>query len=210
MTAVFILAHGAGAGQHHPFMKRIVRELDAHRVAVVTFDFPYMAAGRKVPDKAAVLEQAWREQIDLVRADREMGVPPLFIGGKSMGGRMASNVAAEGVVGVSGLIFLGYPLHPPGRPQQRRDAHLPAIREPMLFVQGDRDEFGSSEEIRALLPALQRATLHVVPGGNHSLKVPARGPLSQDDVFRGVAQAIADWIAEQAAGGSKQRPISAP
>ncbi len=192
---VLILAHGAGAGQHHPFMRRITRELDAHEITVVTFDFPYMAAHRRVPDKGPVLEQAWREQIERVRADPELGQRPLFIGGKSMGGRIASHVAAQGVPGVSGLVFLGYPLHPPGKPQQRRDAHLPAIREPMLFIQGERDQFGTAEEIRALLPSLPLATLHVVPGGDHSLNVRrAGGGMSQDDVFRTVAQAIAGWM----------------
>jgi predicted alpha/beta-hydrolase family hydrolase len=176
-------------------MTRIARELDAHGIAVVTFDFPYIAARRRVPDKAPVLEQSWREQIDLVRADRELGSRPLFIGGKSMGGRMASNVAAQGVVGVSGLVFLGYPLHPPGKPQQRRDAHLPSIREPMLFVQGERDQFGTAEEIRALLPSLQRATLHIVPGGDHSLKVRGRGGLTESEMFRTVAQTTAGWMA---------------
>jgi uncharacterized protein len=196
--AVLVLGHGAGAGQRHPFMVRIVRELDARDVHAVTFDFPYMAAGRKVPDKAPVLEAAFRKQIELVRQDTALADRPLFIGGKSMGGRMASHVAAQGVPGLCGLVFLGYPLHPPGKPQQRRDAHLPSIKEPMLFVQGERDEFGTAREIGELLPSLPHATLHVVPGGDHSLKVPARGTLSQDDVFRTVGDTIAAWIASAA------------
>ncbi len=196
--AVLILAHGAGAGQNHPFMVRLARDLRDRGIVVVTFDFPYMAAGRKVPDKAPVLEQAWREQIDAVRADQARAALPLFIGGKSMGGRMASHVAAQGLQNLSGLVFLGYPLHPPGKLLQRRDSHLPAIKEPMLFVQGERDEFGTAQEIRELLPALHHATLHVVPGGDHSLKVPARGALSQDDVFRTVADTVAAWIAAAA------------
>ena len=200
---VLILAHGAGAGQRHPFMRRMARELQAHSITVVTFDFPYMAAGRKVPDKAPVLEQAWREQIDRVRADRQLASRPLFIGGKSMGGRMASHVAAQGVVGISGVVFLGYPLHPPGKPEQRREAHLPGIREPMLFVQGERDAFGTAAEIRALLPALPRATLHVVADGDHSLNVRTRAGTSQDDVYRQVAREIADWIATITAAGHR-------
>lgn len=192
--ALLILAHGAGAGSRHPFMVRIRRELEARDIRVVTFDFPYMASGRKVPDKAPVLEAAWREQIDGVRTDAEAARLPLFIGGKSMGGRMASHVAAQGVDGLSGLIFLGYPLHPPGKPAQRRDAHLPGIEEPMLFVQGERDEFGTEQEIRALLPRLQHAALHVVPNGDHSLKVPARGALSQDAVFHEVAETVSAWM----------------
>jgi predicted alpha/beta-hydrolase family hydrolase len=186
-------------------MTRVARELRDRGILVVTFDFPYMAAGRKVPDKAPVLEQAWRAQIDAVRADGARAAVKLFIGGKSMGGRMASHVAAQGVAGISGLVFLGYPLHPPGKPQQRRDAHLPSIRQPMLFVQGERDEFGSAQEIRELLPALPHATLHVVAGGDHSLKVRARGPLSQDDVFQGVADTIAAWMARITSAPSEDR-----
>lgn len=202
MTPVLLLAHGAGAGSRHPFMVRIARELGSRGVRVVTFDFPYMKAGRKVPDKGPVLEAAWREQIDLVRSDARLSRLPLFIGGKSMGGRIASQVAAQGVAGLSGLVFLGYPLHPPGRPQQRRDAHLPSIREPMLFVQGEQDNFGTADEIEALLPALKSARLYVVPGGDHSLKVRARrsgaagagGGPTQDDMFRAVCDEIARWM----------------
>ena len=132
-----------------------------------------MTARRHVPDPAPVLEQHWRETIETARG-MFPGLP-LFIGGKSMGGRIASQVAAGHDCGpIAGLIFLGYPLHPPGKPQQRRDAHLPSIVEPMLFVQGSRDTFGTAAEIRELLPALQAATLHEVIDGDHSLKVPAR------------------------------------
>lgn len=122
---------------------------------------------------------------------------PLFIGGKSMGGRISSHVAAQGIEGVSGLIFLGYPLHPPGRPEQRRDAHLPAVRQPMLFVQGTRDAFGSADEIRALLPRLQRATLHEVAGGDHSFKVSGRGAPKPDAVLAGILDAAAAWMLAQ-------------
>jgi predicted alpha/beta-hydrolase family hydrolase len=176
-------------------MTRMRRELEAREIRVVLFDFPYMAAGRKAPDKAPVLESAWREQIERVRKDPQSARLPLFIGGKSMGGRIASHVAAQGVEVLAGLLFLGYPLHPPGKPDQRRDSHLPGISEPMLFVQGERDEFGTEAEIRELLPRLQRATLHVVSGGDHSLKVRG-GREAQDHVFVRVADAIAAWIGE--------------
>ncbi len=154
-------------------MVRLGRGFAARGLAAVTFDFPYMAERRKVPDRAPVLETAWREAIDAAR--RAFAAVPLVIGGKSMGGRMASHVAAQGAAGpLAGLVFFGYPLHPPGKPGQRRDAHLPRIAEPMLFIQGSRDPFGTGEEIRALLPALPRATLCEIPGGDHSLNVPAR------------------------------------
>src|SRR4029079_6164614 len=128
--AALVLGHGAGSGQHSGFMVEAGRQLSARAIVVATFNFPYIAAGRKSPDKAPVLEEAWRAAIAEARADEAFRSLPLFIGGKSMGGRIASHVAAQGVEGVSGLVFLGYPLHPPGRPQQRRDAHLTAIAAP--------------------------------------------------------------------------------
>jgi predicted alpha/beta-hydrolase family hydrolase len=162
-------------------------------IATATFDFPYIGAGRKVPDRPAVLDTSWREAIDQAR--HELGALPLFIGGKSMGGRIASQVAAQGCDGLAGLVFLGYPLHPPGRPEQRRDAHLPSIAEPMLFVQGTRDAFGTVDEIRALLPALRRATLHEVSGGDHSFRVSGRGAPRPDVVLDGILDVVRDWIA---------------
>jgi predicted alpha/beta-hydrolase family hydrolase len=112
-----------------------------------------------------------------------------------MGGRMASHVAAQGGIGsIAGLVFLGYPLHPPGNPERRRDAHLPAIAEPMLFVQGGRDTLGTAEEIAALLPSLQRATLHEIAGGDHSFKVPG-GKAQQEPAFQEAMNAVATWMA---------------
>jgi len=169
--AAIILAHGAGAGQQSAFMVRAARELSARGVTVATFDFPYMAAGRSAPDKPPVLEAAWRAAIDEARGRDEFVGLPMCMGGKSMGGRIASHVAAQGAAGVAGLVFFGYPLHPPGRPAQRRDAHLPQIAEPMLFIQGSRDEFGGADEIRALLPRLNDHTeLVEIADGDHSFK----------------------------------------
>jgi len=172
--AGLILAHGAGSGQTGAFMVRAARELTTRGIVVATFDFPYITAGRSAPDKPAVLEAHWRAVIDETRGRPEFRRIPLFIGGKSMGGRIASQVAAAGMDGVTGLVFFGYPLHPPGRPEQRRDAHLPAVRVPMLFIQGTRDEFGTSAEIRALLPRLSGAELHEIADGDHSFKTRAK------------------------------------
>jgi uncharacterized protein len=194
-AAAMVVGHGAGTGQKSPFMVRTAEGLAARGIATATFDFPYITAGRHVPDRAPVLEQAWREAI--ARAQQEMAGLPLFIGGKSMGGRISSHVAAQGIEGVSGLVFLGYPLHPPGKPEQRRDAHLPAVREPMLFVQGTRDAFGSADEIRALLPGLQRATLHEVPAGDHSFKVSGRGAPKPDAVLAGILDVVRAWMLAQ-------------
>jgi predicted alpha/beta-hydrolase family hydrolase len=208
--AAFVLAHGAGAGQKSSFMQQAARGLAERHISAATFDFPYMAKQKKVPDSPPVLEAAWRQAIEAARAS--FAPLPLFIGGKSMGGRIASHVAAQGTAGISGLVFLGYPLHPPGRPEQRRDAHLPRIAEPMLFVQGTRDAFGTSDEIRALLPALQGATVHEVVGGDHSFKVAGRGAPKPDAVLAGVLDVVAAWIETVArpvareSGNSDARP----
>ena len=192
-SAGLVLAHGAGGGQLSSFMVAAARALAVSGITVATFDFPYMAQGRGAPDKAPVLESAWRAAVDEARARQEFAALPLFIGGKSMGGRIASQVAAAGIEGVAGLVYFGYPLHPPGRPQQRRDAHLPSIREPMLFIQGTRDEFGTSAEIRELLPRLNPATeLFEVADGDHSfktrMKVTGRKPeAALGDVFAAAA-----------------------
>lgn len=196
--AGLVLAHGAGAGQASVFMVRTAAELAGRGVTVATFDFPYIAAGRRVPDRAPVLEAAWRRAIEEARAT--LGDLPLFIGGKSMGGRIASHIAAQGDSGpLGGLVLLGYPLHPPGRPEQRRDAHLPGIGIPMLFVQGSSDAFGSRDEMRALLASLPRATLHDIPGGDHSFKVPG-GKAKQDPVFLAAIDAVAQWMRSIARG----------
>ena len=192
-TAACVVAHGAGAGQTSPFLVRTARGLSARGLSCATFDFGYIEAGRRVPDPAPVLEARWRAAIDEAR--RAFDGLPLFIGGKSMGGRIASHILAQGARDIAGAIFLGYPLHPPGKPQQRRDAHLPGVKEPMLFVQGTRDAFGTADEIRALLPRLQRATLHEVAGGDHSFKVSGRGAPAADAILDGVLDAVARWAA---------------
>lgn len=190
--AAFVVAHGAGAGQTSSFMVRVAAGLATRGISMATFDFPYIAAGRRIPDKAPVLEAAWRDAIDEART--RWPRLPLFIGGKSMGGRIASHVASQGGAGpLAGVVFFGYPLHPPGRPRQRRDAHLPAIAEPMLFVQGTRDQFGTVAEIRELLPSLQRVTLHEVAGGDHSFKVPG-GKAKQEPVMTEVLETAAAWM----------------
>jgi predicted alpha/beta-hydrolase family hydrolase len=173
-------------------MVQTARGLADRGVGAATFDFPYMAARRGAPDKPAVLEAAWREAIG--QTPTIFPGLPLFIGGKSMGGRIASHVASQEGAGLAGLVFLGYPLHPPGKPQGRRDAHLPAITVPMLFVQGSRDAFGTSDEIQDLLPRLRHATLHVVEGGDHSFKVSGRGAPKPDAVLAGVLDAVVAWM----------------
>jgi uncharacterized protein len=196
--AALVLAHGAGAGQLSSFMVEAARGFATRGVSTATFDFPYITARRKVPDRAPVLEQAWREAIASARA--ELDALPLFIGGKSMGGRIATHVAAQKNVGpVNGVVLLGYPLHPPGRAEQRRDAHLPDVAEPMLFVQGEKDAFGGTGELTALLPRLQRATLHEIPGGDHSFRVPG-GKGKQQEAFEQILDVAAGWMRSRLPG----------
>jgi uncharacterized protein len=195
-AAGLVLAHGAGAGQSSHFMVLAARQMAARGVTTATFDFPYVVERRKVPDKALVLEESWRGALAAARAHAAFQGLPLFIGGKSMGGRMASHIAAQHVDGIRGLVFFGYPLHPPGRPDQLRDAHLPEVREPMLFIQGTRDPFGSADDIRALLPRLTaKAEVHDVTDGDHSFKVRISvAGRKQDVVFEEIFDAAAAFI----------------
>jgi hypothetical protein len=190
-SAALVLAHGAGAGQKSPWMVKAAKSIAATGVTCATFDFPYIAAGRKVPDRAPVLEAHWREM--LAEAKTTFGKLPLFIGGKSMGGRIASHIASQGVEGVRALVFFGYPLHPPGNPDKRRDGHLAQITQPMLFIQGSSDPFGNEAEMAALIPALPRAELEVVPGGDHSFKVKG-GASAQQPAFDRVISTAVEWM----------------
>jgi predicted alpha/beta-hydrolase family hydrolase len=189
-AAVLVLAHGAGAGQKHPFMVAAAKGLAARGISVVTFDFPYMRERRHVPDKAPVLEAAFR---DVIEATREWsGTREVCIGGKSMGGRMATHLGAQALDGLVGIIALGYPLHPPGRPDKPRTEHLPSIAVPVLIVQGERDTFGTPDELKPVVASMKRTkvTLHVVPGGDHSLAV--RGK-KKDEAFQEVLDVVARW-----------------
>jgi predicted alpha/beta-hydrolase family hydrolase len=174
-----VLAHGAGAGQSHPWMRHVTTHFEAQGFRVVTFNFPYMAEGRKLPDKAPVLEAAFVRAWEAAARDAR---GPIFAAGKSMGGRMASMVAARAGFSPAptGLVFFGYPLHPPGAPEKRRDGHLPDITVPMLFVHGERDPFGTPEEMTTLADRLPTATLHLVAKGDHSLVARRGTPVSPD------------------------------
>jgi len=185
--AAIVLAHGAGAGQASPFMVRAAKGMASRGISAATFDFLYVTLGRSVPDRAPILEQTWRDALEEAR--QSFAGLRIAIGGKSMGGRISSQIAAQGVEGVAALVFLGYPLHPPGKPQQRRDAHLPSIAQPMLFVQGTRDPFGTADEILELAPRLQRATVHAVAGGDHSFKVPGK-----KDVLEEILDVVASFV----------------
>ena len=190
-----VLGHGAGAGQLRSFIVSFAEGLSARGVDVVTFNFFYSEQGRRAPDVNDKLEACYRAAIDSARGLRQLKANRLLIGGKSLGGRIASQVAAAGVEGLAGLVFLGYPLHPPGKPAQLRTAHLPQIQAPMLFVQGSRDPFGTAAELRAVIKKLKlRATIYEVNGGDHSFSVPKSLGVSQDDVYTAAQDAIAQWL----------------
>jgi uncharacterized protein len=195
---ILILAHGAGANQTSSFMVRFATSLAARGVDTVTFNFVYTEQRRRLPDRNDKLEHCYRTVIEAVHSGKfhdDAGRRKLAIGGKSMGGRIASQVAAAGQEGIAGLVFLGYPLHPPGRPDKLRSKHLPDIRAPMLFVQGSRDAFGTPEELRAVLGGLEpTADLCVVEDGDHSFKVPKRSAAPQDQVYEFVLDEIVQWL----------------
>ena len=194
-VATLILAHGAGAPQSSAFMVDFAQGLARRGCRAVTFNFPYTEQGRRLPDRAPTLEACFRDVIAAIRARADLATGPLLIGGKSMGGRIASHLAAQGLPDLAGLVALGYPLHPPGRPEQLRALHLARIRQPILIVQGSRDAFGTPEELRpALVPLGATATLQVVEGGDHSFKVPKSGPITQAEVFERVQDEIVGWI----------------
>jgi predicted alpha/beta-hydrolase family hydrolase len=193
-AASLILAHGAGAGQRSDFIVAFAGGIAALGLDVITFDFPYIAQKRRLPDRGPVLEACYRAVIHGVHGEIASARSALVVGGKSMGGRIATQVAAaDPGLPAAGLVLLGYPLHPPGRPERLRAAHLPAIHRPMLFVQGSRDTFGTPAELAPILANLSPApTLHVVEGGDHSLKVSRRDP--KMNVYENVQRTIVDWI----------------
>lgn len=194
--ATLVLAHGAGAPQTHPFMVDMAKRVSARGVDVVTFNFVYTERGRKMPDRNELLEACWRAAIASVRARVGLPTSRLVIGGKSMGGRIASQIAASADGSTfDGLVLLGYPLHPPGKPKVRRDEHLPKIPIPTLFVQGTRDDFGTPREIAALVKKMQDARLHRVDGGDHSLALLKReGAERQEKALASAADDITQFV----------------
>jgi len=194
-----ILAHGAGAGQASEFMVHFATGLSARGIETVTFNFYYKEIGRKIPDQNNKLELCYRSVIDTVLA-KKISNNRLAIGGKSMGGRIASQLTADGSTELLGLVFLGYPLHPPGKPEQLRAAHLAHIKAPMLFVQGSRDAFGTPDELRPIIDAIaQHTDLYVIDRADHSFKVPKSTRVTQNDVYATILDHIARWLRQTAA-----------
>jgi len=189
---VLALGHGAGGDRRTGLLVRLAKTLADGGRRVVLHNFPYTEARRRVPDKPAVLEATIAAVA--AHAREALGASRLVLGGKSMGGRIASQSVAQGL-GAEGLVFLGYPLHPPGRFDTLRDRHLPAIVAPMLFVQGTRDAFARPDLLAAVLKGLgDRATLHSIEDGDHSFAVPRRSGRTSAQIEAEVATAIVSWL----------------
>jgi predicted alpha/beta-hydrolase family hydrolase len=197
-TAWVVVAHGAGAGMDHPFLVGFCRAIADEGIAAARFNFHYANAGRRSPDKEASLRAAWNEAFDGVRSMADD--LPVFAGGKSLGGRIASMCVADGME-AAGLVFLGYPLHPPGKPDRLRADHLQRIEVPMLFLQGTRDPFAKPELLDRVIGKLgDRATLERVEGGDHSFRV--RGTKADDrDIGASLAALAAPFVRRIADGG---------
>ena len=190
---LYVLAHGAGAGMRHPFLEAVARALAEQKIATLRYQFPYMEQRARRPDPPAVAAATVRAAV--AEAARVAPGLPLIAGGKSFGGRMTSTAQAEEPLpGVRGLVFLGFPLHPPGRPADKRAEHLAQVRIPMLFLQGDRDEFADLKLLGPVIKQLgERATLHLVAGGDHSFHVLKRSGRTDGDVMGELVQAMVDW-----------------
>lgn len=195
----YVLAHGAGAGMRHPFMEAIAQALVQRGVATLRYEFAYMEAHKNRTDPPAVAAARVREAVQ--RARSEWPGLPLLAGGKSFGGRMTSTAQAEQPLdGVRGLAFLGFPLHPPGKPSVSRADHLFQVQVPMLFLQGTRDQFAELELLTQVCEKLgRRATLKLIDDADHSFKVPKRAG-SPEQVMAGLADRLVEWAAPLAAG----------
>ena len=190
---LYVLAHGAGAGMRHPFLETVAQLLGERGVGTLRYQFPYMERRASRPDPPAVAAVAVRAAV--AEAGRVAPGLPLVAGGKSFGGRMTSTAQAEQPLpGVRGLVFLGFPLHPPGRPGDSRAEHLARVQIPMLFLQGDRDEFADLKLLKPVVSGLgERATLHLVEGGDHSFHVLKRSGRTDAEVMGELLDTIVAW-----------------
>jgi predicted alpha/beta-hydrolase family hydrolase len=197
---LYVLAHGAGAGMRHRFLESMAAVLASRGVATLRYQFPYMEKGRGRPDPPAVLEGTVQAAVRF--ASEAAPELPIIAGGKSLGGRMTSRAAADSPLpGVRGLAFLGFPLHPPGRPGTNRAEHLDLVDLPMLFLQGTRDDFAQLDLLRPLCRDLEpRVTLHLVEGGDHSFGVLKRSGRRPEDVLDELADTLVRWARPIAEG----------
>ena len=197
---LYVLAHGAGAGMRHRFLESISETLAGRGIATLRYQFPYLEAGRKRPDYPPVLQATVRAAV--VKAAELEPELPLIAGGKSLGGRMTSGAASETpLAGVRGLVFLGFPLHPPGQPGTSRADHLDRVDVPMLFLQGSRDDFARVDLITDVCEGLEpNATLHVVDGGDHSFGVLKRSGRTPSEVMGELVDTAVEWARSHVLG----------
>ena len=190
---LLVFGHGAGVPMAHPFMEGISEQLASCGIATFRYQFPYMERGKGPPDRQPVLVSTVRAAVDAAR--EAAGDLPLLAGGKSLGGRMTSLAATDGTLsGVSGLVFFGFPLHPPRRPGTERAEHLERVQVPMLFLQGTRDDLAGLKLLQPVCERLgSRATLHVVDGADHSFNVLKRSGRTHEQVLAELAAAVAQW-----------------
>ena len=199
-AAAFVFAHGAGAGMEHPFMARLAEELRERAVATLRFQFPFIENGLKRPDPPAVAQRAVRAAV--AEAVQRLPGVPLFAGGKSFGGRMTSQAQAQDPLPeVRGLVFVGFPLHPAGKPSTQRADHLARVHAPMLFLQGTRDALADLDLVRRLAAGLgDRATLATFDDADHAFHVRAKSGSTDEQVLRGLADTAAQWMSAIDAG----------
>jgi len=193
-TDAFILGHGAGNDMTHPLLSYVHETLAEAGFLTVKFNFPYKEHGQKAPNPPATLERTFRQLLYSVRDDEQWKPRRLFIGGKSLGGRIASHLAAQGEP-IAGLVFLGYPLHPPNQPEKLRIAHLADISRPMLFITGSRDPFCQLNLLKNTLKTLKAPNhLHIIEEGDHSFRVPKRLGHTEQEVWQEVISVILAWV----------------
>jgi len=192
--ACYVMAHGAGAGMTHAFMASFANDLGERDIATLRYQFPYMERGSRRPDSPKLAQATVRAAV--VEAARLLPKLALFAGGKSFGGRMTSQAqAASPLAGVRGLVFVGFPLHPPGKPADERGAHLFDVQIPMLFLQGSRDEFAELSLLQNLVAKLgARASLELFDEADHSFHVPARTAKKDPQIRAEMADAMAEWM----------------
>lgn len=193
-SAILVFAHGAGAGIKNKFMETVADTLGELGIATLRFNFPYMEAGKKVPDRKPVAAAAVASAVE--KAHELYPKLPIFAGGKSFGGRMTSTAASEEMLpGIKGIVFFGFPLHAPGKPSSDRAAHLFDVKAPMLFLQGTRDALASIDLIKPLCKKLgKKATLYTIDGADHSFHVPKDNKLTDPEVINLLCEETKTWI----------------
>ena len=196
-TAAVIVAHGAGNDMHTPLLVHFSTGLGRAGYLSLRFNFPYKEKGQKAPDPQEKLVRTWQAAFEFVKNHPQFGTPRIVAAGKSMGGRIASQMTVEGLLPVSALVFLGYPLHPPGRKEQLRDAHLYRINIPMLFFAGTRDTLCDLELLKPVVSRLKApADLEVVEGGDHSFVLPKSFKVSEQEVCDAILKRTITWLTQ--------------